>query len=336
MDHPSSSWTTMNEFVVQSLSPYIDTIPFWMRGVTASGVTVWGLYVKTLNGIGFVVSYKKEEVLIINNFAFRTSCPPRPFAGLYEDIEDVDGPAELSPQTVKFWLSSDINTKSVLTKEEMDQGTLIEQMSEEGLSKISIPYPILRSHLFPHVHITDDDVQPCSNTICFLETGRLMPYIHGDMAPKPLHSYIQAIKKEDKDAWHIARAQLSRREDATNAKVISKCGKFITYYDFEDDRHILRIQEFSHSSFKTWSVKLHTHPPSCAGSPPPAFILNDPPDIPDISDLIGLAEDTYKEKLSQLTQDELASEKSAIHAEFTLLRQKLADIMEEEEKRSLQ
>jgi hypothetical protein len=323
----------MNEFVVQSLSPYIDTIPFWMRGLTASGVTVWGLYVKTLDGIGFIISYKKEKVLIINNFAFRTTCPPRPFAGLYEDLEESDEPAEVSPQTVKFWLSSGMNTKSVLTKEEMDQGTLISQLSEEGLSKNSIPHPILYSRFFTQVHITDDDVQPCSNTICFLETGRLLPYIHGDMAPKPLHSYIQAIKKEDKNAWHIARAQLSRKGDATNTKVISKCGKFITYYDFEDDRHILRIQEFSHSSFKTWSAKLDTHPPSCAGSPPPAFVLDDPPDIPDISDIAGVYEETYNEKLSQMTNDELISEKCLVHAEFVLVRQKLADIMEEEKKR---
>lgn len=330
MDHPSLSWTTMNEFVVQTLSSYIDTIPFWMRGVTASGLTIWGLYVKTLDGIGFVVSYKKEEVLIINNFAFRTTCPPRPFAGLYEDIEESDEQAEVSPQTVKFWLSSGINTKSVLTKEEMDNGRLIDQMSDEGLCKNSIPHPILYTHLFPHVHITADDVQPSSNTICFLETGRLLPYVHGDMAPKPLHSYIQAIKKEDKNAWHIARALRSRKGDAPNTKVISKCGKFITYYDFEDERHILRIQEFSHLSFKTWSAKLHTHPPSCPGSPPPAFILNDPPYIPDILDLTGIQEDTYKEKLSQMTSDELAYEKSVIQEEFV---RKMTDIMEEEKKR---
>jgi len=324
----------MNETVLQNITSYTDYLPFWVRGLTAYGQTVYGIHTKTLPGVGFLVSYNKKEYLVINDFGFSLTCPPRLTAGALEDAEEEGSQAEkaaLTPQTIRFWLSSGVSTKAILTQEEMAAGKIIDPMSVEGLAKPQMGYPLLSHYMYPNVHITDMDVAQLNDTEHFLQTGVLLPHPPGNMAPKPFSSYIKATLKQLNNSWHLARALRARGDGKRTVSIVNK--NHVVYYDFEDDIHALRIQEFTPSNFNTWTIKLPTHPPSCAGSPSP-FVLSAAPEDIDILDITGIDETaSYPEKLSWLSDEALFAEKRSTNDVFVSTVHKYTDIVLEEMRR---
>jgi hypothetical protein len=317
----------MNEFVLQNLYPLqAKGIPFWMRGETTSGAVVYGIHVKTHCGVGFVISYKKEEFLIVNNFAFSVSCPPRLPVASFEDIEKEDM-ATLTPQTVAFWLSSGANTKRQLTREEMESGQLHDSFSNEGLKRSTIGLPILSYLLFPQVHMTESDIEQPNNTNHFLQTGKLLHHAVGDMPTKPICSYIEATLKENNNEWHLVRANMARTEGRRDLVIVGHCGKYLAYYEFDEEMHVLRVQEFSPSGSMAWNIKLPSHPPSCPCSPLGALVLDDITGI----DLCNIT--TYSDKIARMTGDELYAEHEDVQKELIEISQMLADILQEERKR---
>jgi hypothetical protein len=332
-------WTEMNEFVLQNL-PGPGKAPFWMRGETTLGKMVYGVHVQTCEGIGFFVRYGSKKFLIVNKFAYSLTCPPRPSMESLEDAEEGLEKVEkvqINTDTIHFWLSSGVSTKTCITQDEMRNGYLMYPMSKAGLEQHTMPLPVLSPHLYQSVHITDDDIQQCNYTNFFLHTGRLLTEPSGDMAPKPFHSYIEAALKEMKNEWHLERAEDARLNGNEKKCIISKCGNHISYYDFDDHNHLLRVQEFSPNKFNTWTIKLPTHPPSHPGSPGSPFVLRDVPEFPDdmldITGIGALEEASYSEKIALMTEEELIAEREKVLTEFIAIGEKFADVTLEESKR---
>ena len=328
-------WTEMNEFVLQNL-PCHSKGTFWMRGETALGKMVYGAHVQTCEGIGFFVSYGYKKFLIMNKFAYSLTCPPRPTMESLEDAEEGLEKVEkvqINTDTIHFWLSSGVSTKTVITQGEIQNGYLMYPMSKAGLEQNIVPFPVLSPRLYQSVHITDDDIQQCNYTNFFLQTGRLLKESSGDMAPKPFHSYIQAALKEMKNEWHLERAEDARLKGNEKKCIISKCGNHISYYDFDDHNHLLRVQEFSPNNFNTWTIKLPTHPPSHPGSPAAPFVLRDVPEFPDEMLNITGIEASYSEKVALMTHEELMEEREKVLTEFIAIGEKFADVTLEESKR---
>ena len=335
-------WTEMNEFVLQNLPT--EKGSFWMRGETASGQVVHGLYIGVNRGLGFAVAYMNDVFILINNFAYSLSCPPRLSKATMEDIEDsTEDIVPIHTATIRFWLSSGVSTKSALTMKERKSWKLLDPMSEEGLAEPTMGLPILSHLLYSQVHFVEDDMDECKYTEYFLRTGKIMPHIPGNMAPKPLSWYIVAAEKERLGAWHLARATKNRMDHRMTTCIVSKCKKFISYYEFDDPTHTLRIEEFYPGGFKAWSMKLPTHPARCPVSPNISFTLSsivpDGLDISGVMDITGV-DDTFKEevsyttKISRMSQEDLLLERLIVKEEFIAMGQKLADIMLEEKIRS--
>lgn len=272
-----------------------NTEPYmYVRGKTASGNEVWGVYVGINPGICLFVDLDNNNIChLINDFSYTTTMPQEMNDSVNENLDIFDAIHKLTPWTIHFWLYAGYNTKNYLTTYELKTLKLLDAMSVEGLSRWVKPAPILRATVGGHFYIcarkSDPDYLQSDDAEYFIETGDLLPHEEGHMAPRPITSRISINKNEQVNKWHLARAQHFRKGDDTRVELKSGCENYSTSYTFDDNRHIIQMHDVNPQRETSFQVRLPTHPSSTVnslvGTPAAPFVLRDPPRLPYVSPL---------------------------------------------------
>ena len=263
-----------------------NTEPYmYVRGKTANGNEVCGAYVGIHPGICLFVDVDNKIFHIINDFSYTTTMPQEMNYTVNENLDIVHTiHQQLTPWTIHFWLSAGYNTKHYLTSYEMKNLRLLDAMSDEGLSRLVKPAPILHAVVGGHSYIratkTDKDYFQSDDSEFFIETGELLPHEEGHMAPRPIASRISIKNNEQINKWHLARAQHFRKGHDTRLELKSGCENYSTSYTFDDHRHILLVHDVNPQRETSFQVRLPTHPSSTVnsvvGSPADPFVLREP------------------------------------------------------------
>ena len=263
-----------------------NTEPYmYVRGKTASGNEVWGAYVGMDAGICLSIYVNNKIFRIINDFSYTTTMQEEMIYTVNENI-DMDHTIyhQLTPWTIHFWLSAGYNTKHYLTTYELKNLRILDAMSEEGLSRLVKPAPILHANVGGHSYIratkSDKDYFQSDESEFFIETGELPPHEEGHMAPRPIASRISIKNNEQNNKWHLTRAQHFRNGRDARVELKSGCEKYYTSYTFDDDRHILLVHDVNPLRETSFQVRLPAHPSSTinsvVGSPASPFVLREP------------------------------------------------------------
>ena len=254
-----------------------NTEPYmYVRGKTASGNEVWGAYVGMDAGICLSVYVNNKIFRLINDFSYTTTMQEEMIYTVNENI-DMDHTIyhQLTPWTIHFWLSAGYNTKHYLTTYELKNLRILDAMSEEGLSRLVKPAPILHVDVGGHSYYFKSDEYDY-----FIETGELLPHEEGHMAPRPIASLISIKNNEQTNKWHLARAQYFRKGHDTCVELKNVFENYYTSYTFDDHRHILLVHDVNPQRETSFQVRLSTHPSSTVnsvvGSPATPFVLREP------------------------------------------------------------
>jgi len=263
-----------------------NTEPYlYVRGKTTSGNEVWGAYVGMDAGICLSIYVNNKIFRLINDFSYTTTMQEEMNYTVNENLDMCHMTNhQLTPWTIHFWLSAGYNTKHYLTTYELKTLRILDAMSEEGLSRLVKPAPILHANVGGHSYIraskSDKDYFQSDESEFFIETGELPPHEEGYMAPRPIASRISIKNNEQNNKWHLARAQHFRNGRDAHVELKSGCENYSTFYTFDDHHHILLVHDVNPLRDTSFQVRLPAHPSSTVnsvvGSPAPPFVLREP------------------------------------------------------------